>query len=75
MREITKKHQGSDDIRWTASAIYILQAIMEDYMVGMIEDAYLCTQHAKRVTMMQKDIWLARRIRGPSELSNIKEIM
>lgn len=30
----------------------------------LFEDANLCALHAKRVTIMQKDIQLARRIRG-----------
>ena len=37
------------------------------YMVHLFEDAYLCSIHAKRVTLFVKDIQLARRIRGLSE--------
>ena len=33
-------------------------------MTGVFEDANLCSIHAKRVTVMKKDIELARRIRG-----------
>ena len=33
-------------------------------MVGLFEDTNLCAIHAKRVTIMPKDIQLARRIRG-----------
>ncbi|CAG8533194.1 160_t:CDS:2 [Diversispora eburnea] len=36
----------------------------EAYLVHLFEDANLCAIHAKRVTIMQKDIQLARRIRG-----------
>jgi len=36
----------------------------ESYMVGLFEDTNLCAIHAKRVTIMPKDIQLARRIRG-----------
>jgi len=32
--------------------------------VGLFEDTNLCAIHAKRVTIMPKDIQLARRIRG-----------
>ena len=32
------------------------------YLVGYFEDANLCAIHAKRVTIMPKDIQLARRI-------------
>lgn len=53
------------DYRWQASAMLALQEASEAHLVGLFEDAYLCTIHAKRVTLMPKDIQLARRIRGP----------
>ena len=53
------------EYRWQASAIYALQEAAEAHLVGLFEDANLCTIHAKRVTIMPKDIQLARRIRGP----------
>jgi histone H3 len=33
-------------------------------LIGVFEDANLCAIHAGRVTMMTKDIQLARKIRG-----------
>jgi histone H3/H4 len=36
----------------------------EAYLVGLFEDTNLCAIHAKRVTIMTKDMMLARRIRG-----------
>ena len=36
----------------------------EAYLVGIFEDTNLCAIHAKRVTIMPKDVQLARRIRG-----------
>ncbi|KAJ3296292.1 centromeric DNA-binding histone H3-like protein cse4 [Borealophlyctis nickersoniae] len=51
--------------RWQSSAILALQEATEAFMVHLFEDANLCAIHAKRVTIMQKDIQLARRIRGP----------
>ena len=33
-------------------------------MVGLFSDTYLCALHAKRTTIMPKDMHLARRIRG-----------
>ena len=50
--------------RWQAHAILALQEATEAYLVHLFEDANLCAIHAKRVTVMQKDIQLARRIRG-----------
>lgn len=52
-------------IRWQAEAMLALQEAAESHIVGLFEDANLCTIHAKRVTIMPKDIQLARRIRGP----------
>jgi histone H3 len=40
------------------------QEASEAYLVSLFEDTNLCAIHAKRVTIMPKDIQLARRIRG-----------
>jgi len=53
------------EYRWQAEAMMALQEAAEAHLVGLFEDANLCTIHAKRVTVMPKDIQLARRIRGP----------
>ena len=45
-------------------AIQALQEAAEAFLVHLFEDTNLCAIHAKRVTIMQKDIQLARRIRG-----------
>ena len=55
------------DLRFTADAAYTLQCASEDYLVRLFEDSNLCAIHAKRVTIMPKDIQLARRIRGERE--------
>lgn len=52
------------DLRFQSSAILALQEASEAYLVGIFEDTNLCAIHAKRVTIMPKDIQLARRIRG-----------
>ena len=52
------------DLRFQSSAIGALQEAAEAYLVGLFEDVNLCAIHAKRVTIMPKDIQLARRIRG-----------
>ncbi|KAL6036274.1 hypothetical protein STEG23_024010 [Scotinomys teguina] len=41
-----------------------LQEASEVYLVGLFEDTNLCAIHAKRVTIMPKDIQLAHRIGG-----------
>jgi histone H3 len=54
------------DLRFQSTAILALQEASEAYMVGLFEDTNLCAIHAKRVTIMPKDLKLARRIRGES---------
>ena len=51
-------------LRFQSAAIMALQEASEAYLVGLFEDSNLCTIHAKRVTIMPKDIQLARRIHG-----------
>ncbi|OWK49517.1 histone H3-like centromeric protein A [Lonchura striata] len=36
----------------------------EAFIVRMLEDAYLCSLHARRVTLFPKDLQLVRRLRG-----------
>ena len=62
VREIAQEFRT--DIRFTTTALLSLQEASEAYLVGLFEDTNLCAIHAKRVTIMQKDIQLARRIRG-----------
>ncbi|XVF22402.1 hypothetical protein REPUB_Repub12eG0169300 [Reevesia pubescens] len=50
--------------RWQAEALVAIQEAAEDYLVQLFGDAMLCTIHAKRVTLMKKDIQLARRLGG-----------
>ena len=51
-------------LRFQSQALQALQEASEAYIVGLFEDTNLCAIHAKRVTIMPKDIQLARRIRG-----------
>ena len=51
-------------LRFQTSALCALQEAAESFLVGMFEDTNLCTIHAKRVTIMPRDMQLARRIRG-----------
>jgi len=63
---VTDENDYSDaGLRWQSSAISALQEAAEAYLVHLFEDANLCAIHAKRVTIMTRDIQLARRIRGP----------
>ena len=52
------------DLRFQSSAIGALQEVAEAYLIRLFEYTNLCAIHMKRVTIMPKDIQLARRIRG-----------
>ncbi|KAL3714855.1 hypothetical protein ACJRO7_006717 [Eucalyptus globulus] len=62
VREIAQDFKT--DFRFQSSAVAALQEAAEVYLVGLFENTNLCTIHTKRVTIMPKDIQLARRIRG-----------
>ena len=52
------------ELRYTGTSILALQESSKAYLVSLFEDTNLCAIHGKRVTIMPKDIELARRIRG-----------
>ena len=60
VREIAQDFKT--DLRFQSSAVVALQEASEAYLVGLFEDTNLCAIHAKRVTIMPKDIQLARRL-------------
>lgn len=62
VREIASGFKS--DLRFQSQAVLALQEAAEAYLVGLFEDTNLCAIHAKRVTIMPKDMQLARRIRG-----------
>ena len=74
VREITDDIQKGLDKdrdrvdRWTGEALGALQEASEAYITTLFEDSNIATIHAKRVTVMPKDMQLVRRIRG--ELSD-----
>jgi histone H3 len=54
VREIAQDFKS--DLRFQGSAVLALQEAAEAYLVGLFEDTNLCAIHAKRVTIMPKDI-------------------
>jgi histone H3 len=62
VREIAEKMEVP--FRFQSTAVLALQEASEVYLIGLFEDTNLCAIHVKRVTIMPKDIQLARRIRG-----------
>ncbi|XP_045827817.1 histone H3-like centromeric protein HTR12 [Trifolium pratense] len=63
VRQITNQF-STQVTRWTAEALQALQEAAEDYLVRMFECGMLCALHARRVTLMKKDIELTRRLTG-----------
>ena len=56
VREIAQDYKT--DLRFQSVAIQALQEAAEYYLVGLFEDSNLAAIHAKRVTIMPKDIQL-----------------
>ena len=47
-------------------AMAALQEAAESFLVQLFEDVQLCAIHARRITIMPRDIQLALRMRGDS---------
>ena len=62
VREIAQDFKT--DLQFQSAAILCLQEAAEAYLVWLFDDANLCAIHARQVTIMPKDILLARRIWG-----------
>jgi histone H3 len=58
VREIAQDFRS--DLRFTPQAFEVLQAAVESFLVSRFENANLCAIHAKRVTIMPKDMQLAK---------------
>ena len=58
VREIAQDFKT--DLRFQSAAILCLQEAAEAYLVRLFDDTNLCAIHARRVTIMPKDILLAR---------------
>ena len=54
----------SVQVCFQSTTIAVLQESAENFIVGLFEDVNLLAVHAKRVTVMPRDIRLALRIRG-----------
>ena len=62
VREVAQDFKN--DLRFQGSAVMALQEAAEAYLVSLFEDTNLVAIHAKRVTIMPRDMQLARRIRN-----------
>ena len=66
VREVAQEFK--QDLRFQSQAILALQEAAEAYLVGLYEDSNCCAIHGKRVTIMPKDLQLAKRIRGERDV-------
>ncbi|RWR99979.1 core histone H2A/H2B/H3/H4-like protein [Dinothrombium tinctorium] len=67
VREITQelaKEFHIDDLKYQTAALLALQEAAEAYIINLFENTNLLAIHAKRVTIMPRDMQLAIRIRG-----------
>jgi len=53
-----------EDLRFQSGAIAALQEAGEAFLVGLFEDTNLAALHSKRVTILLKDMDLAKKIRS-----------
>jgi histone H3 len=55
---------GKDGLRFQSAAVLAIQEATEAYLISLLADTNLCAVHTRRVTIMPKDLHLARRLRG-----------
>ena len=64
VKSITETYYPDDHFKFSLDSMEALHVASEHYLIGLFEDSYLCALHAKRVTLMKKDMRLARKLRG-----------
>ncbi|CAG2102048.1 unnamed protein product [Medioppia subpectinata] len=62
VREVCLELWPMADLRWQGLAISALQEAAENCLVTLFEDSNLCAIHSHRVTIMPRDMQLARRV-------------
>lgn len=62
VREVaTAQKEG---LRFQSSAVLAIQEATESYVISLLSDTNMCAIHTRRVTIMPRDLTLARRLRG-----------
>ena len=56
-------NRASDEMKITVTAVEALREASECFLTNMFEDSYLLSLHAKRVTLMPKDMNLLMRLK------------
>ena len=72
VREVTQDVCG--DLHFQATALAASQEASKAYLIGLLEDTNLCAIHARRVTIMPKDLQLSRRILREYQSSRWKRL-
>jgi histone H3 len=62
VREVASQYKS--DVRFQSSSILAIQESLENYLIGLFEDGSRCALHAKRVTLMARDLLLVNRIKS-----------
>ena len=62
--EDSKMPSFAKEMKFSKISIFMLHIAAEQYIIDLFVDAYYCTTHAGRTTILPKDLQLARRIRG-----------
>ncbi|KAI5181716.1 histone H3 [Nematocida sp. AWRm80] len=62
VREVASEHKA--DVRFQSSSILAIQESLENYITGLFEDGNRCAIHAKRVTLMARDLHLVNKIKS-----------
>lgn len=60
MEDSSDPEEKVNKIKFTKQSLSLLQRSTENMLLNLFEDAYMCTLHAKRVTLYKKDINLAK---------------
>ena len=64
VQDVTETMFPQQGFKFSLRGISALHVASEDYLIGLFEDSFLCALHAKRITLMKKDMTLARKLRG-----------
>lgn len=63
-RSIVRESNNAAEIRFQGPALAAIQEAVESYLVGLFEDSLLCATHARRCTVMPRDILLTLKLRS-----------
>lgn len=61
----------SEELRFQAAALVVFQEAAENFLTSLLEDAYRCAIHAKRVTLFPRDIALVYKIKYANFLTTL----